>query len=205
VSVRTIVRGKNLEIPASVKRYAESKIGRLERLLDDRTDALVELSTESHRRPDKRQIVEVTLVIDGRTLRGESSAPSHRAAIDDVIDKLERRTVSHKRRPLLRRRGAASKTVAANDGTMPLGDQDDDRAPRIVKTKRFAIEPMFEEDAVSRMEELGHDFFIFVNAESERVAVLYRRDDGDYGLIEPAVGGTYAPAGAQRRDEAAAG
>jgi putative sigma-54 modulation protein len=204
VSVRTIVRGKNIEIPASVKRYAETKIGRLERLLDDRSEALVELSTESHRSPDNRQIVEVTLDIDGRTLRGEASAPSHRAAIDDVIDKLERRTVSHKRRPLLRRRSAPSKTVAANDGALPL-PADDERAPRIVKTKRFAIEPMFEEDAVAQMEELGHDFFIFVNAESERVAVLYRRDDGDYGLIEPAVGGTYAPTGERGRDRSATG
>jgi hypothetical protein len=60
-----------------------------------------------------------------------------------------------------------------------------------VKTKRFAIEPMFEEDAVSEMEELGHSFFLFVNAETERLAVLYRRDDGDYGLIEPSIGGQY--------------
>ncbi|MGZ6297285.1 MAG: sigma 54 modulation/S30EA ribosomal C-terminal domain-containing protein, partial [Candidatus Limnocylindrales bacterium] len=67
-----------------------------------------------------------------------------------------------------------------------------DGHPAIVKVKRFAIEPMFEEDAVARMEELGHSFFIFVNAENERVAVLYRRDDGQYGLIEPAIGGSYA-------------
>jgi hypothetical protein len=64
--------------------------------------------------------------------------------------------------------------------------------PSIVKVKRFAIEPMFEEDAVTRMEELGHDFFVFVNAETERTAVLYRRRDGDYGLIEPTVGGRYS-------------
>ena len=61
-----------------------------------------------------------------------------------------------------------------------------------MKLKRFAIEPMFEEDAVTRMEELGHDFFVFVNAENERLAVLYRRHDGDYGLIEPTVGGSYS-------------
>jgi len=64
---------------------------------------------------------------------------------------------------------------------------------RIVKTKRFAIEPMFEEDALARMEELGHHFFIFVNAESEKVCVLYKRCAGDYGLIEPMIGGEYMP------------
>ena len=64
---------------------------------------------------------------------------------------------------------------------------------RIVKTKRFGIEPMFEEDAIARMEELGHAFFVFVNAEDERLNVVYRRRDGDLGMIEPVVGGTYAP------------
>src|SRR5206468_11006330 len=72
------------------------------------------------------------------------------------------------------------------------------REPRIVKTKRFAIEPMFEEDAISAMEELGHSFFIFVNAETERLAVLYRRDGGDFGLIEPIVGGEYTASGQGR-------
>ena len=73
------------------------------------------------------------------------------------------------------------------------GTSDRGRERRIVKSKRFAIEPMFEEDAVAAMEELGHDFYVFVNAENERVAVLYRRRDGDYGVIEPMVGGEYAP------------
>jgi putative sigma-54 modulation protein len=72
------------------------------------------------------------------------------------------------------------------DGTAEPG-----RERRIVKVKRFAIEPMFEEDALARMEELGHRFFVFVNAETERVAILYERVDGDYGLIEPVVGGEY--------------
>jgi putative sigma-54 modulation protein len=68
---------------------------------------------------------------------------------------------------------------------------DEPESTRVVKVKRFAIEPMFEEDAVARMEELGHAFFIFVNAENERLGVLYRRQDGRYGLIEPVVGGEY--------------
>jgi putative sigma-54 modulation protein len=73
-------------------------------------------------------------------------------------------------------------------------DLEDDDDSRVVKIKRFAIEPMFEEDAITRMEELGHAFFIFVNAENERIAVLYRRRDGRYGLIEPAIGGGYSGA-----------
>jgi len=71
------------------------------------------------------------------------------------------------------------------------GTAESTRERRVVKTKRFAIEPMFEEDAISRMEDLGHRFYVYVDAESERVAILYRRDDGDLGLIEPIVGGEY--------------
>jgi putative sigma-54 modulation protein len=78
---------------------------------------------------------------------------------------------------------------------------DDEGRAQVTKVKRFAIEPMFEEDAVARMEELGHAFFVFVNAETERIAILYRRRAGDYGLIEPVVGGAYTqggPAGTSR-------
>ena len=195
--MRTIVKGKNLEVPAADRSYAQTKLGRLERVLDDRTDALVEISTESHRSPQSSHIVEVTLVIDGTTLRGEASAATHRAAIDEVVDKLERRVVDYKQRPLLRRRPQTRKPrppggVEGSEEAEAVPETGDGpAAPRVVKTKRFAIEPMFEEDAVAQMEELGHSFFLFVNAENEQLAVLYRRRDGDYGLIEPTVGGAY--------------
>jgi len=196
--VRTIVKGKNLEVAEDDRRYAHQKLHRLERLLDDRTDALVELSTESHRSAENGHIVEVTLVIDGRTLRGAASAPSHRTAIDEVVDKLERRAVAHKRRPLAgRRRPTLGRALTpADQGGGQTADEE--TKPKIVTTKRFAIEPMFEEDAVARMEELGHSFYVFVNAENEQLAVLYRRKDGDYGLIEPTVGGEYTPGQRQR-------
>ena len=80
------------------------------------------------------------------------------------------------------------------DGTAEPGHDQ-----RIVKKKRFAIEPMFEEDAIAAMDELGHRFFVFVDAETERIAVLYARDDGDYGLIEPVVGGEYTKGRAKGR------
>ena len=95
-----------------------------------------------------------------------------------------------KEKPRLRARPEAEKQILRRiaDGTAEDGHE-----RRIVKTKRFGIEPMFEEDAVAEMEELGHSFFLFVNAESERLNVLYRRKDGDYGLIEPILGGDYTP------------
>jgi putative sigma-54 modulation protein len=188
--VRTIVRGKNLEIPDRVRQYAERKFARLERLLDDRTDAIVELSNEAHRSAADAHIADVTLVIDGTTLRSRATGGSYQAAIDVVVDKVERQAIDHKEKPRLRARPEEEKTILRKiaDGTSDGGV---DR--QIVKTKRFAIEPMFEEDAVAAMEELGHDFYVFVNAENERLAVLYKRKDGRYGLIEPVVGGEYTP------------
>ncbi|MET0772045.1 MAG: ribosome-associated translation inhibitor RaiA [Candidatus Limnocylindrales bacterium] len=187
--MRTVVTGRNLDIPDADREYVVRKMGRLERLLDDRTDASVELSRAAHRAQDETAIVEVTLLMDGRPLRAVARAASHRAATDQVVDRLERQVVDHKERRSkpVERRSAADVGAPATSSVAP-----DSAPPTIVKVKRFAIEPMFEEDAVTRMEELGHDFFVFVNAESERTAVLYRRRDGDYGLIEPTVGERYS-------------
>ena len=188
--MRTIVKGKNVEVPDRVRTYAERKLHRLERLLDDRTDAIVEFSNEMHRSASDAHIAEVTLVIDGRTLRSHAVGVSYQAALDEVVDKVERQARDHKEKPRVRSRPVEEKVLLRRiaDGTA-----DSARERRIVKSKRFAIEPMFEEDAVAAMEDLGHDFYVFVNAENERVAVLYRRRDGDYGVIEPMVGGEYAP------------
>lgn len=188
--MRTIVKGKKIEVPAAVRRYAEKRFGRIERLLDDRSDAIVELSVERHRNDEESHIVEVTLVIDGQTLRSHAAAVSHEAGIDTVVDKVERRAVDFKSKPRVRARPVEEKAILRRiadgaDTPEPVRDR------RIVKVKRFAIEPMFEEDALARMDELGHEFFVFVNAETERVGVLYRRADGDYGLIEPMLGGEY--------------
>jgi putative sigma-54 modulation protein len=186
--VRTIVKGKNFDVPDHIRRYTERKLARLERILDDRTDALVELSVEQHRSTADSHIVEVTLVIDGKTLRTHAAGGTHRAGVDEVVDKLERRAVDHREKPRLRARPDEEKAILRSiaDGTSDAG-----RERQVVKTKRFAIEPMFEEDALERMEELGHQFFVYVDAESERVHILYRRNDGNYGLIEPIVGGEY--------------
>jgi putative sigma-54 modulation protein len=190
--VRTIVRGKNLEVPDRVRQYAERKFARLERLLDDRTDAIVELSNESHRSAADAHIADVTLVIDGKTLKSKATGASYQAALDVVVDKVERQAIDFKEKPRVHARPQEEKTLLRKiaDGT-----SDGVVERQIVKTKRFAIEPMFEEDAVTAMEDLGHDFYVFVNAENEQVAVIYKRKDGNYGLIEPVVGAAYTQKG----------
>jgi putative sigma-54 modulation protein len=197
--VRTIVKGKNYEVPEKVRDYAARKLGRLERLLDDRSDATVELSVEQHRSVQDSHIVDVTLVIDGQTLRSSSAAPTHKAGIDAVVDKIERRAVDFRETSRVRK---SSETVRGAGAEPVNGARGSDERPQVMKVKRFHIEPMFEEDAVARMEELGHAFFVFVNAEDERVAILYRRRDGDYGLIEPMMGGAYTKGGPPGRTRA---
>ena len=186
--MRTIVKGKNVEVPDRVRDYTVRKLHRLERLLDDRTDPIVEFSNEMHKSASDAHIAEVTLVVDGHTLRSHAVGISYQAALDDVVDKVERQAVDYKSKPRLRARPEQEKRILRSlaDGTREPGHE-----RRIVKTKRFAIEPMFEEDAAAAMEELGHQFFVFVNAETERVAILYVRKDGDLGMIEPSVGGDY--------------
>ena len=204
--MRIIVKGKNYEVPDAVREFAQRKLRRLERLLDDDSDAMVELSVEQHRSVQDSHIVDVTLVLHGQVLRSSASAATHQVGIDAVIDKVERRAVSFRETSRVRRssetvRGAGAATDdrdgAGDRGAGDRGASDGgaDEAGRVVKVKRFAIEPMFEEDAVARMEELGHAFFVFVNAENERVSILYRRREGDYGLIEPVVGGGYTKGG----------
>jgi putative sigma-54 modulation protein len=200
--VRTIVKGKNYEVPEKVRAYATRKFGRLERLLDDRADATIELSVEQHRSVQDSHIVDVTLVIDGQTLRSSSAGPTHQAGIDTVVDKIERRAVTHRETSRVRKSTETVRGAGADDDAAAAGGDADGVRPQIVKVKRFHIEPMFEEDAVARMEELGHEFFVFVNAEDERVAILYRRRDGDYGLIEPMIGGGYTKGGPPRRSRA---
>jgi putative sigma-54 modulation protein len=195
--VRTIVKGRNLDVGDTDRRYIEQKVQRLTRLLDDRSDVIVELSMEHSPTIDQRYIAEVTVVIDGQPLRAVARGESFRVATDMVVDKVERLTVDHKERPLNRSRTEERKSFLRAAAEGETGGESEpgsnDGRPAIVKVKRFAIEPMFEEDAVARMEELGHSFFVFVNAESEHLAVLYRRRDGDYGMIEPVIGGAYTP------------
>ena len=200
--MRTIVKGKNYEVPERVREYAQRKLGRLERLLDDRSDATVELSVEQHRSLQDSHIVDVTLVIDGQTLRSSAAAPTHQAGIDDVLDKIERRAVTFRETSRVRKSSETVRGGGRGEPEEPELSGGDEPGGRVVKVKRFAIEPMFEEDAVARMEELGHAFFVFVNAENERVSILYRRREGDFGLIEPVVGGGYTKGGPIRRSGA---
>lgn len=179
-----VVKGKGLEVSEPLRAYAEEKIGKLDRYLDNIKEASVDLSVEKAKNAEERFVVQVTAMANGTILRGEERAGDLYAAIDSVLDVMQRQIVRYKGKHRGRGRLSAAKMVAAETVSLD-GEEVTEEEPRVVKTKRFAIKPMGLEEAVEQMELLGHDFFVFFNASSEEVNVLYRRKDGNYGLIEP--------------------
>ena len=186
--MKTTVTGRSLVLSDKLRAYIERKMSRLDRIAHRHTEANVELISHASHSADAANVAEVTLSLNGDVLRSASSGATPQAAFDTVLDKLERQIVRHNEKLRTREKSAEELRVLSEVATGALDS--DRRPPGIVKMKRFAMEPMFEEDAVARMEELGHAFFVFLNAETDRVSVLYRRRDGDYGVIDPIVRAT---------------
>jgi len=179
--MRLQVKGKNVEVSDSVRDYAEEKLGKLDRLLADPTQVELELAVEKNPAIADSHVAEATIFTKGPTLRAREKAPDVRASIDQLADKLERQVIRY--RDKRRRRGAPRSSNGAQPETFPVVADEDE--PVIVKTKQFAVKPMTPEEAVLQLELIGHDFFVFRNSESNDVNVVYRRRDGNYGLIEP--------------------
>jgi putative sigma-54 modulation protein len=179
--VRLQVKGKNVEVTDTLKAYAEEKLGKLGKHLNDAARLEVELAVEKNPSIAESQIAEGTIWTKGPVLRARESSSDMRASIDLLVEKLERqaRRYRDKRRPSSRR-GNASEPES-----IPVVA--DEEAPVIVKTKQFAVKPMTPEEAVLQLELIGHDFFVFQNADTNDVNVVYRRRDGNYGLIEPQI------------------
>jgi len=190
--LKTSVKARNLELNERLRATIERKLRRLDRISHPEAEATVELIANASHSADSSHVAEVRLVSGSDVVRSVSSGPTAVAAIDTVLDKLERQVVRAKTRPRRVRERAAPETehVLAREGRGTVGPTDASmdgagRSPQVTRIKRFDMEPMFEEDAIGRMEELGHAFFLFLNAEDENLCVLYRRRDGSYGLIEP--------------------
>ena len=194
--MKTNLTARNLELSDGLRAQVERKLKRLDRITHPDAQAQVELIAHASHANDAANVAEVTLVNNGSVLRSSASATTPIAALDSVLDKLERQVVRGKERPrsvrerhhdeavaVLSREAARSVDPDADRGASP------GRSDSVVKVKRFDMQPMFEEDAIAQMEELGHGFFVFLDAETDHVSVLYRRTDGKYGLIEPMVGG----------------
>jgi putative sigma-54 modulation protein len=179
--VRLQVKGKNLDVSDSIRSYAELKLGKLERQLNEQTRVELELHVERNPSISANQVAEATIFTKGPVLRAREASVDMKASIDQLTEKLLRQIEHYRdRRP---RRGARGTDV--QPGGVPAMDGAE---PQIVRTKQFAIKPMSAEEAVLQLELVGHDFFVFQNADSSDVNVVYRRKDGGYGLIEPRTG-----------------
>jgi putative sigma-54 modulation protein len=179
------VKGRNLEVSDAIRRYAEQKLAKLERRLKD-PDPRVELELTVERNPSiaASQVAEATIWTRGPVLRAREATADMHASIDQLVEKLERQVTRYRTRGRSRRRRAARANGPTPD-TAPVPALLEESEPAIVKTKTFAVGPLSAQEAVLQLELVGHDFFVFRNDESGEVNVVYRRRDGQYGLIEP--------------------
>ena len=190
--MKTNVTARNLELNDRLRSRVERKLSRLNRITHPQAEADVELIINASHSNDSSQVAEVTLRNNGDVLRSTAAGATMIAALDVVLDKLERQLVRTKEKPgdVRKRRSDEVVEVLQREalGTTepePPAERGEDGTPIVVKTKRFDMLPMFEEDAIAQMEDLGHAFFVYLDAETDEVSVLYRRRDGNYGVIQP--------------------
>ena len=172
-----VISGKNIEVTPGLKDSVTSKLGKLERYFTPDTEIIVTLSVERD-----RQKIEVTIPVKGDIIRSEQTSTDMYVSIDLVEEVIERQLRKYKNKLIARHQeGGTFKQEFFEEE--PAIDSNDEI--QIVRTKKFGIKPMFPEDACVQMELLGHDFFVFSNAETEEVNVVYKRKNGTFGLIEP--------------------
>ncbi|MDD2421941.1 MAG: ribosome-associated translation inhibitor RaiA [Heliobacteriaceae bacterium] len=169
------VRGKNLEVTEALKEYVVKRLSKLKKFFNHIGETRVTLAVEG----DMHK-VEVTVLASDLVMRAEESHPDMYAAVDLVFEKLEKQIDAYKTRLSKRLKNQGFKEFFPS----PSDDEDIDD-PKILRSKRFAMKPMPVDEAIMQMNLIGHNFFVFANAETEQVNVVYRRKDGNYGLIEP--------------------
>ncbi|WP_248929450.1 ribosome hibernation-promoting factor, HPF/YfiA family [Paenibacillus hamazuiensis] len=175
------IRGEHIEVTEALKEHAQKKLSRLERYFEapPTSEVSVTLSVVKG-----MQSVEVTIPLPGVMLRAEERHADMYASVDLVVDKLERQIRKHKTKVNRKvRQESGMRDLLRVDTSYALEDEDDFE---LVRTKRFTLKPMDIEEAILQMNMVGHNFFVFANSDTEQVNVVYKRNDGKYGLIEPA-------------------
>lgn len=174
--------GRNIEITEAMQAYAEDKLARLNRFSDQIIDAKVVMSYTTSKHHGNPAKVEVQVNLPNGIIRAEERGQDSYAAIDLVVDKLERQLKKFKGRMLAKRSDAAPEAAEA---AADVSNDIEDIEPQIVRTKQHTLRPMAPEDAALQMEALGHSFFLFRNIDTDLISVIYLRADGNYGLLEP--------------------
>lgn len=181
IELRVDVFGKNIQVTDALRQYATKKVNKLRKVLP-RAECHADVALSVVR---ELQIAEITLHVKGLQMRAEARNEDLYAAIDEAADRLNKQLVKHKAR--LQRRILADPRVAANNHRSEADEAPgEETVGKVVRTKRFAFKPVDIEEAILNMELLGHTFYVFINAATEQVNVVYRRADGNYGVIEPA-------------------
>ena len=181
------VKGRNMSVTEALERYAFEKVERIRKFFDDERSvsrAEVELIHERNRSNSEPEVAEVTLFINGAVLKAREASEDMYASIDRMSDKLERQVRRYRGRQIDRWHGQL-KGHSPEPETVGLGEEEEIES-KLVRTKQFQMKPMRAEEAVLQMELLDHDFFVFTSADTGDINVVYRRRDGNYGLIEPA-------------------
>lgn len=180
-----VIKGRNIEVTDALENYIRKKLGKLDRFFSRISDIQVVLSTSNSKSSGTTQKVEVTARINGKIIRAQEATSDMYASVDLVVDKLERRIKTFKGKLLDRGRSKSSERSELPEETTQLEETEEGAlSDRIIRRKRLNITPMSVEEALLQMELLGHDFFIFVNADTSEINVVYVRKEGGYGLIE---------------------
>ena len=191
-----VVRGKNVDVPPRLRKHAREKVRKIARFTHDAGRVEVEFSELRNRRVSDNQVCEVIVHLKRNFVKAHAAASDPAAALNLVVDKVEHQVARIKEKRVTRTHaphrpatsGRHTIVLSAPNGNLEDDDDDDDDdagiVNRIVKTKRLTMKPMGPEEAALQMDLLGHDFFLFTNAENGHAAVLYRRRDGNLGLIE---------------------
>ena len=175
--MRITITGRNIELTPGIKEAVEEKLGKLEKFFKPETDVNVTLSVEKD-----RQKIEVTIPTKGHTIRAEEVSNDMYVSIDLVEETLERQLLKYRTKIISKKMNAAASFKAEY---LEEQYEEDEEEVKIVRSKRYDLKPMYPEDACIQMELLGHDFFVFVNAETDEVNVVYKRKGNTYGIIEP--------------------
>lgn len=182
-AINLSVSGKNVQVTPALREHSERRISKLQRYFDDgrplRADVVISTEREHH-------IAEVTIQVGSLLVRGVAKTDDMYVSIDSAVDRIARQVRKYKTRINRKLQEGPKTAQAVAMATAESGTEDKEaEEPRVVRVKRFAFKPMTVDEAILQMELLGHDFFVFTEASTEEVNVLYRRRDGNYGLIEP--------------------
>jgi putative sigma-54 modulation protein len=196
ISVNLVIKGRNMAVSDALSAYAEGKLGRLAKHLWEGARCDLELSTEKNPSISDNQVAEATVYTRGPVIRAREASADMYTSIDLLVDKLERQVKKYRGKVIARTQGFHKEAKEAKEAFLLQGflfpeEKEEEAAgetvelPQIVKIKQFMLKPMTPEEAAMQLELVGHDFFVFTNVDTQDLAVVYRRRDGHYGLIEP--------------------